>query len=1069
MKIWGCLVLLLACLITFASAEEERSMTVMVYMCGSNLESGYGVASDDLIEMRGAGLNSRETAVLVMTGGSSFWSAGFDASAAAIHEVSRKGIRTVWSGEAMNMGESGTLSSLLRFGAEQYPADRYALILWDHGAGPMEGLCWDELFSMDHLSLTELTRALEDAGLPERLEFIGFDACLMSSVEVACAVAPYARYMIASQETEPAQGWNYGFLSSLGREKSGADIGREIVRTYGEESGKDPFRTLSCIDLDRMPTVVEEMEKLFSETGVRMTQKEYVLLSTARDKSAAFGEGVSMFGSRGYDLVDLGDFASRLRDGENLNEAVHDAVVAQVSTEAGTSGLSIYHPYQNRTEYENSWREAYEELGIGEAYKRYIQEFGRYLTGEELCRWTGLVPSETLGDGHVFSLPLSDIQKENVAGARLLVLQSLRGKAGKDLFVLLNTLPAEQDGDGLKAVYAPGKLYGRLEDGTMFGPVTVFASDDDRQLLAIGMYEKANGMDTDMHAEDVHAVYVFEKPLRPGKVEPVSILVYDPATRQFTTRIPLREAEFDHVNLWNIDRILPGEDVEELPAFQAWEADNGFMSWFRVDLPQKWEFVYTEDDLAAADLYAAFEITDMQQQVWCSRPIPLTGREEDAFRTEQVQTDQAQVYFTGRIRGTELGGGFYLGCEVENTEEVPMDYALKDLVLNGRRRIRGNLYVFEVEGGKSMGREFKVPEIEMAGMETLTEIEAVIQWRRHGETGWNPGATVRASLSPFNLSPIAWKGPVLARAEQDGTSVEILEFSKADHAFSGNMLIRNQSGGDIDLSTWRILPEGIQTTQTVSPGYLEAGMETVAEFSVENSLRLSWLQTDTDYDMGDGVLASSVLEDRDIQAVKELRLIMGQDPAEGEAGREAVLLLDTPLELEGTGEAETPLLIYEDACIRVEAVNICAASHTAALGLAIANRTSVPLYMEIRNGKANGVEVRMDVSAAPVSGFLLAPGSIRYTSCVYRNVEEKEISELSAGIRWWGSGEVLNQEALRMISVFGMWTDMDHWLEGIELVEPEKAEFCLRLREPEAIPENQWMTVPPGKMRMENP
>ena len=52
-----------------ASAENPpaRKLTVMVYMCGSNLESGYGSASGDIEEMLDAGIGSGVT-VLVLAG-----------------------------------------------------------------------------------------------------------------------------------------------------------------------------------------------------------------------------------------------------------------------------------------------------------------------------------------------------------------------------------------------------------------------------------------------------------------------------------------------------------------------------------------------------------------------------------------------------------------------------------------------------------------------------------------------------------------------------------------------------------------------------------------------------------------------------------------------------------------------------------------------------------------------------------------------------------------------------------------------------------------------------------------
>ena len=59
------------------------------------------------------------------------------------------------------MGDQDTLASFLRYGQENRPAQSYALILWDHGGGPLEGVCWDETSGMDHLSLREVTGALD--------------------------------------------------------------------------------------------------------------------------------------------------------------------------------------------------------------------------------------------------------------------------------------------------------------------------------------------------------------------------------------------------------------------------------------------------------------------------------------------------------------------------------------------------------------------------------------------------------------------------------------------------------------------------------------------------------------------------------------------------------------------------------------------------------------------------------------------------------------------------------------------------------------------------------------------
>jgi len=57
------------------------------------------------------------------------------------------------------------------------------------------------------MSLVGLDSALKSAGI--KFDFIGFDACLMATVETALTMSQYGDYLIASEETEPGVGWYY--------------------------------------------------------------------------------------------------------------------------------------------------------------------------------------------------------------------------------------------------------------------------------------------------------------------------------------------------------------------------------------------------------------------------------------------------------------------------------------------------------------------------------------------------------------------------------------------------------------------------------------------------------------------------------------------------------------------------------------------------------------------------------------------------------------------------------------------------------------------------------------------
>ena len=151
-------------------------------------------------------------------------------------------------GEA-NMADGDTLVDFATWAIENYPADKYVLILSDHGMGWPGG--WSDATAAgrsgqiplqtvlgDNIYLNELDQALEQiraqSGI-DQFELIGMDACLMGHVEVMSALAPHARYAVLSQETEPALGWAYtAFLSELSNNPglSGAQLGQLIVDSY---------------------------------------------------------------------------------------------------------------------------------------------------------------------------------------------------------------------------------------------------------------------------------------------------------------------------------------------------------------------------------------------------------------------------------------------------------------------------------------------------------------------------------------------------------------------------------------------------------------------------------------------------------------------------------------------------------------------------------------------------------------------------------------------------------------------------------------------------------------------
>ncbi len=205
------LLLLCAC----APARAETATTVMVYMSGSDIADD---ALADVLEMCEAGAGEN-VIITLLAGGSADWEEVFTPrrlNRCVIHEGEIYNLETLPS---RSMGAPDTLTDFITWSMTEYTADRYILILWDHGGGAASGVCWDDTWRDDFLTLREIGQALDACRKQDpsfHLDMIGFDACLMGNFETAVHVRSFADYMVASEELVPSSGWNYEWLGDLG-------------------------------------------------------------------------------------------------------------------------------------------------------------------------------------------------------------------------------------------------------------------------------------------------------------------------------------------------------------------------------------------------------------------------------------------------------------------------------------------------------------------------------------------------------------------------------------------------------------------------------------------------------------------------------------------------------------------------------------------------------------------------------------------------------------------------------------------------------------------------------------
>ena len=110
-------------------------------------------------------------------------------------------------------------------------------IVWIDGVGAGSGAAFDELYELDSLTLSEMYSAFVQVWEPSNelgqqpLELVGFDTCLMATVDTAYTFCDLAKYLVASEETEPANGWYYSqWVGTLAKQPAmdGAALGRVI-------------------------------------------------------------------------------------------------------------------------------------------------------------------------------------------------------------------------------------------------------------------------------------------------------------------------------------------------------------------------------------------------------------------------------------------------------------------------------------------------------------------------------------------------------------------------------------------------------------------------------------------------------------------------------------------------------------------------------------------------------------------------------------------------------------------------------------------------------------------------
>ncbi|MCR5834833.1 MAG: clostripain [Selenomonadaceae bacterium] len=344
------------------SYNKTDTWLIELYLCGSDLESGSGAATDDLQEIMNVQL-PENVKFLIQTGGSSQWQNNMvSADAVERYVYSSKGLECVDQQDDADMGDVNTLTDFIRYGSDNFDADHRVFIFWDHGGGSVYGICSDERTG-HALSLDDVRNAFTsvyqaDANNPP-FEIIGFDACLMATFDTLSALDGLTRFVTASEEVEPGIGWNYeDWVAALAENPAmgGAALGKVICDTYldaCEIYGVDNTATLSVIDMSKLPTLRAAYEN-FALEAIKVAQQNprnfFSQYGRGAAKSENYGGNTRKTGyTNMVDIVDLAKNNQNLLPNSSgtLINAIDDAVVYKVNgvyrTHSG--GLSGFHSY----------------------------------------------------------------------------------------------------------------------------------------------------------------------------------------------------------------------------------------------------------------------------------------------------------------------------------------------------------------------------------------------------------------------------------------------------------------------------------------------------------------------------------------------------------------------------------------------------------------------------------------------------------------------------------------------------------------------------------------------------
>ena len=274
-----------------------------------------------------------------------------------------------------DMGDWNTLKNFVEWGAQAYPSDNLAVVVWDHGSGwrPTRTASGNKLKrqfravsqdaqSLNEIQTWELPLALGGLQQIQPLDMLILDASLEQMLEISYEVRNVAKVMVGSEESPPGLGYPYDrWLSAIKSSgKNRCDVGQNIMQTFLDYYAQnDPSAndiTQSVLDLSKMDVLATALDN-FALVLMTHVNDQATLLQTSRENvqhyTVPYDDNKDLFHyadliSKGTTFSDLKQAAEKVKtaltgaDGAVLFSGHGTTDIGKL--QANSNGLAIYIP-----------------------------------------------------------------------------------------------------------------------------------------------------------------------------------------------------------------------------------------------------------------------------------------------------------------------------------------------------------------------------------------------------------------------------------------------------------------------------------------------------------------------------------------------------------------------------------------------------------------------------------------------------------------------------------------------------------------------------------------------------